>query len=135
MKKQNKKWLTLMLASLCAVSLGASIVSATVQADETEPVSEASTYGITDVFASNGTAGADGTNVAFTLGNEKYARIKRDLAFKWYEAKGTASYLNIEFAFDKPPTALPSSLRQLRFQAWFHARKCRNRLRRRCWYQ
>ena len=97
MKKQNKKLLTLMLAGLCAVSLGTSVASITTKADETSVA--ATKYAISDVFAGTGTAGAEGSNVAFTLKNEETMRFKRDLAFKWFEEKGVASYLTVKFAF------------------------------------
>ena len=98
MKKQNKKLLTLMLAGLCTVSLGASVATANASADEATTVT-ASTYAISEVFAGSGTAGEDAGSVAFTLGNDQDMRMKRDLAFKWYEAKGEAKYLTIKFAF------------------------------------
>lgn len=95
MKKQNRKWLTTILAGLCVASLGASVASATVQADDSQAV----TYAISDVFGGSGVAEADGKNVAFKLGNDENMRLKRDLAFKWYEEKDTAGYLTIKFAF------------------------------------
>ena len=98
MKKQNKKLLTLMLAGLCAVSLGTSVATANASADEATTVT-ASTYAISDVFAGSGTAGEDAGSVAFTLGNDQDMRMKRDLAFKWYEAKNEVEYLTIKFAF------------------------------------
>ena len=98
MKTQNKKLLTLMLAGLCAVSLGASVATANASADEATTVT-ASTYAISEVFAGSGTAGEEEGSVAFTLGNDQDMKMKRDLAFKWYEAKGEAKYLTIKFAF------------------------------------
>ena len=87
-----------MLAGLCAVSLGASVATANASADEATTVT-ASTYAISEVFAGSGTAGEEEGSVAFTLGNDQDMRMKRDLAFKWYEAKGEAKYLTIKFAF------------------------------------
>ena len=98
MKKHNKKLITLMLAGLCAVSLGATAITA-VQADEPTTAKTASTYAISDVFSTTGTAGDENGTVAFTLGNGEYARIKRDLALKWYEGKDDARYLTVKFAF------------------------------------
>ncbi len=98
MKKHNKKWITLMLAGLCAVSLGTTAITA-VQADETPAEKTASSYAISDVFSTTGSAGDESGTVAFTLGNDQYARIKRDLAFKWYEGKDDAKYLTVKFAF------------------------------------
>lgn len=95
MKKQNKKLITLMLAGLCAVSLSTAVASVTTEAKE----GKASTYAITDVFATSGSSGTEESTVAFTLGDEQYARIKRDLAFKWYEGKNDARYLTVKFAF------------------------------------
>ena len=98
MKKHNKKFITLMLAGLCAVSLGTTAITA-VQADEESTGKTASTYAISDVFSTTGTAGDENGTVAFTLGNGEYARIKRDLALKWYEGKDDARYLTVKFAF------------------------------------
>lgn len=106
MKKQNKKLLTLMLAGLCAVSLSASVASATANADEATSTAKASTYAISSVFSGSGTASAKGAEgaefktVAFTLGHDQDVAMKRDLAFKWYEAKGEAKYLTVKFAFE-----------------------------------
>nr|MBR6778075.1 hypothetical protein [Clostridia bacterium] len=102
MKKQNKKWITLMLAGLCAATMSTAVVSTTVQADDTKSSVTASTYAITDVFESSKNSdvlGAEDTTVSFTLANGQYARIKRDLAFKWYEGKNDAKYLTVKFAF------------------------------------
>ena len=99
MKRTNKKWLTLMLAGLCAVSLTTAVAGATANADETETKIEASKYAITDIFSTNGALETVEDTVAFKLGNDKYARIKRDLAFKWYEGKDDARYLTLKFAF------------------------------------
>lgn len=99
MKKHNKKWITLMLAGLCAVTLSAGIASTAVQADETPAQKTAATYAISDIFSTTGTADGKSGTVAFTLGNGQYARIKRDLAFKWYEGKNDARYLTVKFAF------------------------------------
>ena len=98
MKKQNKKLLTLMLAGLCAVSLGTSFATAKASAEEATTVT-ATTYEISGVFAGSGTAAEEAGSVAFTLGNDQDMKMKRDLAFKWYEAKGEAKYLTIKFAF------------------------------------
>ncbi len=97
MKRLNKKLMTLMLAGVCAASLGAATVG--VQASAEDAAVKATTYAISDVFASDGTLGSESNTVAFTLGNGQYARIKRDLAFKWYEGKNDARYLTIKFAF------------------------------------
>ena len=99
MKKHNKKLITLMLAGLCTVALGSATVSAAVQADETPSEKTATTYAISDVFSTTGSAGEENKTVAFTLGNGEYARIKRDLALKWYEGKDDAKYLTVKFAF------------------------------------
>ncbi len=97
MKRLNKKLMTLLLAGVCATSLGMATVGVEASADET-PV-KASTFAISDVFASDGKLDPEQNTVAFTLGNGQYARIKRDLAFKWYEGKNDARYLTIKFAF------------------------------------
>ena len=103
MKTQNKKLLTLMLAGLCAVSLGVSVAVANASADEATTVTP-STYAISSVFSGTGTVGAKGAEgadktVAFTLGHDQNVSMKRDLAFKWYEETG-AKYLTIQFAFE-----------------------------------
>ena len=97
MKRKNKKLITLMLAGLCAVSLTTAAASATVKADEVK----ASSYAITDIFTTSGETTVENDTVAFKLGNGKYARIKRDLAYKWYEGKGVEGerYLTVKFAF------------------------------------
>ncbi len=93
MKKNNKKLTTLILAGVCAASIGFATVGAIATADE----AAASKYKITDVFATSGTAATD--KVSFALGNDEYVRYNRDLAFKWYTAKDTASYFNMQFSF------------------------------------
>jgi len=97
MKRKNKKLITLMLAGLCAVSLSTAVASTTAMAEEAEV--KASTYAISEIFSTSGTLDVENDTVAFKLGNEKYARIKRDLAFKWYEGKNDARYLTVKFAF------------------------------------
>ena len=99
MKKHNKKLITLMLAGLCAVSLSAAVVGTAVQADETPAGKKAISYEISEIFSTTGSVDGTSGTVAFTLGNDEYARIKRDLAFKWYEGKNDARYLTIKFAF------------------------------------
>ncbi len=91
MKRKNKKLTTLILAGVCAASIGAATVGVVATADE------APTYKITDVFATSGTAATD--KVSFALSNGEYVRYNRDLAFKWYTAKDTASYFNMQFSF------------------------------------
>ncbi len=86
-----------MLAGLCAVSLSTAAASTTAMAEETEV--KASTYAISEIFSTSGTLDVENDTVAFKLGNENYARIKRDLAFKWYEGKNDARYLTVKFAF------------------------------------
>ncbi len=101
MKRQNKKLITLLLAGVCAASLSVATYNVLSSADETTAV----TYSVSDVFSSNGTLGskkvAEKETVSFTLGNEQYARLKRDLAFKWFEAKEGAKYLSMEFSFEE----------------------------------
>ncbi len=107
MKRLNKKWITLMLAGVCAASLGIATVGITNADDEPK----AATYEIKNVF-SVGTGNEDALvpetegekkTVAFTLGNDKYARFTRKLAYKWYEddgnGNGVVKYFNTKFAF------------------------------------
>ncbi len=96
MKRMNKKWTTLMLAGVCAASLCVATGSVVTASAATT----AATYAITDVFATSGNATATSENntLAFTLAKDETARIKRDLAFRWYEA-GAEKFLSVQFAF------------------------------------
>ncbi len=112
MKRKNKKLLTLMLAgALCTATIGATLAVA-----PSLSASAAEKYALTDVFATtNATIGSEEvgekTLTAFTYAYVKKAttessdtrkdgvKIKRNLALKWYEEKGAAKYLSVEFSF------------------------------------
>lgn len=105
MKRKNRKWLTLALAgALCATTVGA-VVSAGVVSADTEP-----TYKLTDVFSAGSSKteikakkyeGDEKSTATFTFADGDYIYLKRDLAYKWYEGKGDAKYLNMSFGFDQ----------------------------------
>lgn len=103
MKRKNKKLLTLILCgALCATSAVGAVTAANLSANADDEAAK-NTVLLTDVFA--GSSGdvigaekiADGDEketAAFTLKDKEYVYLKRDLAFKWFEAKDTAKYLN-----------------------------------------
>ena len=105
MKRKNRKWLTLALAgALCATTVGA-VVSTGVASADTE-----TTYKVTDIFGA-GTSkaeikakkyeGDEKSKATFTFANGDYVYLKRDLAYKWFEGKNDAKYLNMSFGFDE----------------------------------
>ncbi len=102
MKRLNKKLTTLILAGVCATSIGVASARILSSADE----ATAKTYDITTVFSKseNAVIGsktvAEAETIAFTLGNGDSVSMKKDLAFKWYAAKNDAKYLNIQFSFE-----------------------------------
>ncbi len=108
MKRLNKKILTFLLAGACAASLCAATINVVSSAEEAEGIAlssiftAASTEGATvDVETAEG---AEKGTARFTLGNEKSAYLKRDLALKWYEdVDGTVTekYLDMKFSFAK----------------------------------
>ncbi len=100
MNRLNKKLTTFILAGVCAASLSVATANVITSADE------AKMYNITSVFSksSNATIASKNVNdketIAFTLGNDENIRLKRDLAFAWYEGKNDAKYFNMKFVFD-----------------------------------
>ena len=100
MKNQKTKNLTLMLASaLGAAALTGAVCSVLpASADETT----ATTYHVTGsngVFSTVNATSVGEDVVAFDLKDGgKVTLRQRDLALKWYEAKGSAKYLNVELA-------------------------------------
>lgn len=66
-------------------------------------------YALTDVFAANNATEVIGSakqndsdakqTTTFSLKTNDYVRIKRDLAFKWFEGKEDAEYLTLKFSF------------------------------------
>ena len=104
MKRKSKNLLTLMLAgALCAATIGGATALAPVHADTTAE----STYRLTQVFSYTGaTIMSDKMNATdekdtakFTIQNAGYVEFNNDLAWKWYESKNSAKYLNFGFAF------------------------------------
>ena len=97
MKKQGLKNLSLMLASaLGAAALTGAVYSTVVaNADETS----ATTYSVTDVFSTSNATSVGTDCVAFDLKDGgKFTLKQRDLALKWYDAKNSVKYLNVELA-------------------------------------
>ncbi len=102
MKRLNKKLITFLLAGACVASLSAATIGVVSSAEET---TDTTAVAISEVFASNGSLGSkklsEKETVCFTLADGQYARLKRDLAFKWYTAKNTAKYMNVKFTFEE----------------------------------
>ena len=104
MKRKNKKLLTLILAgTLCAATVGAAAALNPISTSAAEK-----TVALTEVFAANADSviGAKKYNDAdtaetatFTLKNNESVYLKRDLAFKWFDAANSVKYLNLDFTF------------------------------------
>ncbi len=104
MKRQTKKWISLLLASAC---VGAGVSSWAIEekrayADDVA----AKTYALDDVF--KGTV--DGKKIAeadekattyLSLGDGESVSLKRDLALKWMKGLNEAEYFSIEFTFEE----------------------------------
>ena len=109
MKKNNKKLLTLTLAgALCATTLGAGLAAArNVAADDAAESFTASTYALTEVFASttSGVIGADNrgdTNAKtettkFTLAKDQSVKYQRNLALKWFDKNATTNAVEAQY--------------------------------------
>ncbi len=101
MKHQKTKFLTLSLASLLgALAIGGGTVLAA--AEDSSTASTPATYSATDVFsATTATIDTAGSYVSFGVKEaEGSVTLKqRDLAWKWFTEKGTASYLNFKLSF------------------------------------
>lgn len=101
MKEKKITKLTFALAvAVVSTALGGALFTQPVLADEPTP----QTYALTDVFsATNAEIGGEGEGTArvtaFTLKNGGSVTMKRSLALKWHEQKGTASYFSTTFAF------------------------------------
>ncbi len=102
MKRLNKKLATILMAGVCVASLAVATANVVSSADD----ATATTYAISDVFTSNGVltsqkvASTDAAEtVAFELANGEYARMKRDLAYTWYDAKDSQKFLSMKFSF------------------------------------
>lgn len=104
MKRKNKTWLTLLLAgTLCTATVGATMLL-----DEKKAVADTEVkYSLSEVF---GTENADitATKVAqtdtaetatFTFADNESVRLKKSLAFKWFEGENDARYFTAKFAF------------------------------------
>ena len=100
MKHQKTKFLTLSLASLLgALAIGGGTVLAS--ADDTSTTPTPVTYSATDVFsATTATINTAGSYVSFGVKDTEgsVALKQRDLAWKWFTEKGTASYLNFKLS-------------------------------------
>lgn len=106
MKKSKKNLLTLMLAgAVCGSAIfGAAMLNDPVAASAAEV-----NYALTDVFAANNATEVIGSakqndsdakqTTTFSLKTNDYVRIKRDLAFKWFEGREDAKYLTLKFSF------------------------------------
>ncbi len=106
MKKSKKNLLTLMLAgAVCGSAIfGAAMLNDPVAASAAEV-----NYALTDVFAANNATEVIGSakqnegdakqTTTFSLKTNDYVRIKRDLAFKWFEGREDAEYLTLKFSF------------------------------------
>ncbi len=104
MKKKKLTALTLMLATaVVSTAFGGAILANKAAAD-------ADTYTLSEVFSvTDATLGAETLGegesankvTALTLKNKGSVTMKRSLALKWYEEKGTASYFSMTFAFKK----------------------------------
>lgn len=101
MKKQNKKFLTFMLAAALGVATVGGVATVNVAGAD-----DASTYDFKDVFTTSGSAtmeanatNAEKLNVTFPDGGALTLK-KRDLALKWFEQSGTASYFNFGFTLE-----------------------------------
>ncbi len=102
MKKKKLTALTLMLATaVVSTAFGGAILANKAAAD-------AATYTLSEVFSiTDATLGTETLGegesankvTAFTLKNKGSVTMKRSLALKWYEEKGTASYFSMTFAF------------------------------------
>ncbi len=101
MKKKKITALTLALASaVVSTALGGALLTNVAAGDETT----AETYSLTDVFSgTSAEIGAEGEGTArvtaFTIQDGGSVTLKRSLALKWYEEKGSASYFSTTFAF------------------------------------
>lgn len=104
MMKNRFKKINLMLAgAVMATALGGLALSSTAVAS-----ADAVTYSLKDVWATSNVNGIDATKVGegeseknvatLSLLDEAYGYIKRDLAFKWFEA-GNAKYFSLKLAF------------------------------------
>ena len=102
MKKTKLTALTLMLATaVVSTAFGGAIIANKAAAD-TETYALSEVFSTTDATLGTETLGeGESANkvTAFTLENKGSVTMKRSLALKWYEQKGTASYFTMTFAF------------------------------------
>ncbi len=98
MRNQKTKNLTLMLASALGAAALTGAVCSVLPASADE--ASATTYAVTGsngVFSTSGATSVGTDTVAFDVKDGgKITLRQRDLAWKWYEAKGSVKYLNVE---------------------------------------
>ena len=105
MKRKNKKLLTLILAgTLCAAATVGAVATlnpvSTSAAEKTVVLTEIFSGSATDVVSAKKVADADAAETAmFTLKDKESVSFNRNLAFKWFDEKGPAKYLNLDFTF------------------------------------
>ncbi len=99
MKRRNKKWITLMLAGLCAASLSVATVGVINTATAAETYATSTIFGTTGGGTIMEYAEGTVTTTTFELANDKSVNYKRDMAFHWYEGKDTPKYLTVKFSF------------------------------------
>ena len=102
MKKKKITALALMLATAAvSTAIGGAVLVSNAAADA-ETYTLSSVFSTTDATLGSETIG-EGENAnkvtAFTLKDNGSVTMKRSLALKWYEEKGTASYFTMTFAF------------------------------------
>lgn len=98
MKKKNKKILTLMLAGACCAAAVAGTARAAIISSSA--ATNNSAVELTSVFTtSEAKMNGDNSKTNFVFNEKGYATFNRDLALKWFETKGTPSYLTLKFSF------------------------------------
>ena len=105
MMKNKFKKINLMFA---AAAVAATAFGGAVFTNASVASADAVKYNVKDIFATSnanglvttevGTGESKKNVVTFTLGDESYGYIKRDLAFKWFEA-GAAKYFTLKMSF------------------------------------
>ena len=108
MKRNNKKLITLLLATATC----ASVVGGFVARNPVRSTAAETTYAMSEIFAETKGSAEDKTDVigaekrgeattetaAFTFADGDSVWYKNDLAFKWFKAKDDAQYLKMRFA-------------------------------------
>ena len=98
MRNQKTKNLTLMLASaLGAAALTGAVCSVLPASADVVSATAYAVTGSNGVFSTSGATSVGTDTVAFDVKDGgKITLRQRDLAWKWYEAKGSVKYLNVE---------------------------------------